>query len=196
MWKAIKKFIEKINQTTPTETPQKTDNLVFNQDVSVDELFATNFNAGGGHFLYCANQEETLENLHQILQYERINHIVCLDDELQNFLDELKVSYQINPTEETRFNFLRCEYLIGYDGSIMLSSDQTSGRKIEDFPDNYIIYATPYQLVNNVSEALQKIRFSKKDRLPSNITCIRGKNMHDFSSIPNAKNIYLLLVEE
>ena len=196
MWKAIKKFIEKINQTTPTETPQKTDNLVFNQDVSVDELFATNFNAGGGHFLYCANQEETLENLHQILQYERINHIVCLDDELQNFLDELKVSYQISPTEETRFNFLRCEYLIGYDGSIMLSSDQTSGRKIEDFPDNYIIYATPYQLVNNVSEALQKIRFSKKDRLPSNITCIRGKNMHDFSSIPNAKNIYLLLVEE
>ncbi len=196
MWKAIKKFIEKINQTTPTETPQKTDNLVFNQDVSVDELFATNFNAGGGHFLYCANQEETLENLHQILQYERINHIVCLDDELQNFLDKLKVSYQINPTEETRFNFLRCEYLIGYDGSIMLSSDQTSGRKIEDFPDNYIIYATPYQLVNNVSEALQKIRFSKKDRLPSNITCIRGKNMHDFSSIPNAKNIYLLLVEE
>ncbi|ADX67255.1 hypothetical protein [Weeksella virosa] len=196
MWKAIKKFIQKLNQTPVNEEENEPVELVFKKEISVDELFATNFNAGGGHFLYCSNPTETIENLKQIIQYERIRHFVCIDESLQNMLDQLQISYQIHPTENSRFNFLKCEYLIGYDGSIMLSSDQTAGRKIEDFPDNFIIYATPDQLVHNISEALHRIRSNKSDRLPNNITCIRGENMHNFDSIPNAKNIYLLLVEE
>ncbi|WP_235802698.1 hypothetical protein [Vaginella massiliensis] len=195
MWKAIKKFLNKINQTTPPETEVNDAELIFKKSVSVDELFASNFNAGGGHFLYCSDRSEMLENLQAIVKHERIHNLVCIDDSLQEILEKLNISYQISPTPEVKFSLLNCEYLIGYDGSIMLSSDQTGGRKIDDFPDNFIIYATPYQLVNNVSEALQNIRLAKKESLPNNITCIRGKNMHDFSAIPNAKNIYLLLVE-
>lgn len=195
MWKAIKKFINKINQTSTPETEDETSDLIFKKTVSVDELFATNFNAGGGHFLYCGNRAEMVENLNEIIKYENVENIICIDEHLQNTLEQHHINFQIHPTKDSRFSFLTCEYLIGYDGSIMLSSDQTGGRKIDDFPDNFIIYATPFQLVNNVSEALQKIRHSKKESLPNNITCIRGKNMHDFGSIPNAKNIYLLLVE-
>ncbi len=78
----------------------------------------------------------------------------------------------------------------------MLSAHQTYGRNIADFPSNFIIYARPSQLVENVSVALQKLRTLKKDNLPSKITSIRGKNMHKFPNVDNAKNIYLLLVED
>lgn len=200
MWKAIKKFFNPTNiSTEDQETNQNVDlfgpDSAF-QETSLDELFAKNFNAGGGHFLYCADENEALYNLEQIVEYEKINRIICLDQQLQSNLEKIKLTYSNNPADQSQnFSLLKCEYLCAFDGSIMISAHQTGGRKIEEFPLNFVIWANANQFANNLSDALQKLRSIKKDNLPSNITCIRGKDMHSFSSIPNAKNIYLLLVD-
>lgn len=197
MWKAFKKFIEKTTQGNNEEDKMEIDLFSpMSSAPSTDEVFATNFNAGGGHFLFCDNEEEALSNLSQIIQHENVSELICLDLDLQNYLDQIKIPYVTNPVESKyTLSFLKSEFLIAYDGSIMISSHQTFGRNIEDFPINYIIFATPSQLVTNVSEALQKLRSNKRENLPTNITCIRGKDMHTFNSIQNAKNIYLLLVD-
>lgn len=200
MWKAIKKILKLTNDNKDSEHTENNDLLNLQlpkKTIPLDELFATNFNAGGGHFLYCENKEEALESLSQIIQYENTGNIICVDQSLQQNLEKIKINYTTDPNSQSKgFSFLKCEFLCAFDGSIMISSHQTAGRKVEDFPLNFIIWANSKQFANNLSDGLQKLRSLKKDNLPSNITCIRGKDMHSFSSIPNAKNIYLLLVDD
>lgn len=200
MWKAIKNLIHKSRNRNNQDQTDTT--IIYNSNQSdnsipLDELFATSFNAGGGHFLFCENKAEALENLFQIIQYEKAGPIICIDPILQEKLNEININYTTDPTSQPKgFSFLKCEFLCAYDGSIMISSHQTAGRKVEEFPLNFIIWAKASQFANNLSDGLQKLRSLKKENLPSNITCIRGKDMHSFSSIPNAKNIYLLLVDD
>ncbi|WP_313375579.1 hypothetical protein [Chishuiella sp.] len=201
MWKAIKNLLKKATNTEEDLNEENHIDLFHpnysDNNISVDEVFATNFNAGGGHFLFCENNNEVFQNLKEIIKYENVNDLICLDDNLQSILNQNNIPFVKNPLDSPyTLSFLNCEFLIAFDGSIMLSAHQTSGRNIDDFPSNFIIYARPSQLVENVGAALQKLRTLKKENLPSKITSIRGKNMHKFTNIQNAKNIYLLLVEE
>lgn len=201
MWKAIKNLFKKTTEISEDEQEKNNIDLFHpnysDDNISIDEVFATNFNAGGGHFLFCDNKEETLYNLKEIVKYENVSELICLDSNLQTILNKVDIPYVENPSDSRyTLSFLNCEFLIAFDGSIMLSAHQTYGRNINDFPSNFIIYARPSQLVENVGSALQKLRILKKENLPSKITSIRGKNMHKFPNLQNAKNIYLLLVED
>lgn len=201
MWKAIKNLLKKATEKSENKDDDNHIDLFhpnyFEDNISMDEVFATNFNAGGGHFLFCDNNQEAFQNLKEIINYENVTELICLDPKLQEMLTTNQIPFVVNPCDyRYTLSFLSCEFLIAFDGSIMLSAHQTCGRNIDDFPSNFIIYARPSQLVENVGAALQKLRTLKKDNLPSKITSIRGKNMHKFPNIQNAKNIYLLLVEE
>lgn len=201
MWKAIKNLLKKATEKSENKDDDNHIDLFhpnyFEDNISMDEVFATNFNAGGGHFLFCDNNQEAFQNLKEIINYENVTELICLDPKLQEMLTTNQIPFVVNPCDSRyTLSFLSCEFLIAFDGSIMLSAHQTCGRNIDDFPSNFIIYARPSQLVENVGAALQKLRTLKKDNLPSKITSIRGKNMHKFPNIQNAKNIYLLLVEE
>ena len=71
------------------------------------------------------------------------------------------------------------------------------GTAYEDVEVDIHVDTSPFDasVANNLSDGLHKLKTLKNNNLPSNITCIRGKDMHSFNSIPNAKNIYLLLVD-
>ncbi len=195
MWKKFKQLL--VSQSDESSSDEsELEFVAFQSNDPIDVLFAKNFNAGGGQFFYCEGEQEALESLKDILENEQIDEIICFEDKLQSYLNRLNVKHTSTVGGNADFSFIECEYLVAYDGAIMLSSHQTSGRKLNEFPDNFIIYATPKQLVSNISEALQRLKSSKGENLPSNITSIRGKNMHNFDSSPNAKNIFLLLVEQ
>ena len=201
MWKAIKNLLKKATEKSAENSDDNHIDLFHpnyaDQKISMDEVFATNFNVGGGHFLFCDNIQEASINLKEIVNYENVTELICPDPHLQQILNSVDIPFVENPCDSRyTLSFLSCEFLIAFDGSIMLSAHQTYGRNIADFPSNFIIYARPSQLVENVSVALQKLRTLKKDNLPSKITSIRGKNMHKFPNGDNAKNIYLLLVED
>jgi len=194
MWKRIKQLLVSQSEDTSSDESEL-EFVAFQSSDPIDVLFAKNFNAGGGQFFYCENEQEALENLRDILENEQIDEVICFEEKLQSFLNRLNVKHTPS-LGSADFSFIECEYLVAYDGAIMLSSHQTTGRKLNEFPDNFIVYAHPKQLVSNISEALQRLKSSKGENLPSNITSIRGKNMHNFDSSPNAKNIFLLLVEQ
>lgn len=194
MWKKIKQLLVSQSEDTSSDESEL-EFVAFQSSDPIDVLFAKNFNAGGGQFFYCENEQEALENLRDILENEQIDEVICFEEKLQSFLYRLNVKHTPS-LGSADFSFIECEYLVAYDGAIMLSSHQTTGRKLNEFPDNFIVYAHPKQLVSNISEALQRLKSSKGENLPSNITSIRGKNMHNFDSSPNAKNIFLLLVEQ
>lgn len=195
MWKKIKQFLN----PQADELDQNDDELefvAFQSKDPVDVLFAKNFIAGGGQFFYCENEQEALEHLQEIIKNEQIDQMICFEDKLKSFLNRLSVKHNTDFNSPTNFSFIECEYLVAFDGAIMLSSHQTNGRKLSAFPHNFIVFASPGQLVSNISEALQRLKSTKGNNIPSDITSIRGNKMHNFDSSSNAKNIFLLLVEQ
>ncbi len=189
---------EKLKGLVAPEKEKSSQELLLqnNKKEATDEKFARLFNTAGGYFFYCSNKQEALQNLKNIADNEHVGRVICFDPELQTYLNTLGIRYLNHPSASSEFSFITCEALIAFDGSVMLSFDQTGGRKLSELPDNFIVFARPSQISPNSSEALHVLKRKKKDKLPGNITCIRGKEMHNMDDIPNAKNIYLLLVEE
>jgi len=195
MWKKIKHLLNP-QSIEPDPDEGEFEFVAFQSKDPVDVLFAKNFIAGGGQFFYCENEQEALEHLQEITANEHIDQMICFEDKLKSYLNRLNIRHDNDLNSTADFSFIECEYLVAFDGAIMLSSHQTNGRKLSAFPHNFIVFATPGQLVSNISEALQRLKSTKGDNIPSDITSIRGNKMHNFDSSSNAKNIFLLLVEQ
>lgn len=194
MWKKIRQIIQPQREESEA-SEEEIEFVTFQSKDPIDVMFTKNFIAGGGQFFYCDDEQEALGNLKDIIDNEQIEKLICFEDELISYVNRLNVKYSPEVESDSEFSFIECEYLVAYDGAIMLSSHQTNGRKLHEFPNNFIVLARPSQLVSNISEALQRLKSTKGENLPSNITSIRGKNMHNFDASSNAKNIFLLLVE-
>lgn len=167
----------------------------------VDEKFTINFKANGGKFLYCENIEEIYNSLENILDENDWNgkKVFLLDDRLKELFKgfDFKASMK---TSESAYFFSTCEYLISDDGSLLISSNQIAEKKLKELPDNFIIYATTSQLVENIGEGLKGIKNKNRSKIPTNITTIKhfktteDKDFLSYGS--SSKNLYLLLLED
>lgn len=194
LWKRFKNILGSRSEEEEKQEARQ-EIVTFQQKEPMDVKFTRQFIAGGGHFFYCENEQEALQFLNEIVLNEEIKEVSCFDSHLKTYLDRLgiRVNNELSPLPH--FAFIGCEYLLAFDGQIMLSSHQIKNRKHHNLPENIIVYARPHQFVANSSEALQKLRREKQGNLPSNITSIRGKNLHNMNVSQHSKNIYLLLVE-
>ncbi|WP_298760173.1 LUD domain-containing protein [uncultured Psychroserpens sp.] len=167
----------------------------------VDEQFTINFKANGGKFLYCENMQEVQDSLHSILKENNWGDgKVLLFDER---LNELFKDFKFNTTKrisESTFFFSTCEYLISDDGSLLISSNQIAEKKLKELPDNFVIYATTSQFVQNIGEGLRGIKGKNREKIPTNITTIKHfKTVEDKDFLTygsSSKNLYLLLLED
>ncbi|MFT7051193.1 MAG: hypothetical protein ACJAZK_001796 [Psychroserpens sp.] len=167
----------------------------------VDEQFTINFKANGGKFLYCENMQEVQNSLNSILLENnwRTDMVLMFDARL----DELFKDFKLDKTKrisESSFFFSTCEYLISDDGSLLISSNQIAEKKLKELPDNFVIYATTSQFVQNIGEGLRGIKGKNRDKIPTNITTIKHfKTIEDKDFLTygsSSKNLYLLLLED
>lgn len=159
-----------------------------------DVLFIRNFRHQGGKFLYCEHRDDISAYLRDIVNDGKYATFWCVDPQLQTHLKSLGVSFQDVPNGAS-INFMRCEYLIARDGSIMLSSDQMGGRRLLELSNAFVIVAVRDQIVSSIDQALQKIKTFKENCIPTNITTIKGYDPSSFQYPSQQKNIYLLLSE-
>lgn len=169
-------------------------------DLPIDESFTMNFKSNGGKFLYCDNINEV---------YSTVDAIITEND-WQNktgyFYDEnLKDKFKHTPVKasslsDATYFFTTCENLIADDGSILISSLQIAEKKLGEFPNNFIVFATTSQMVNNIGEGLRQIKNKNSQKIPTNITTIKHFKVadeKDFLSYGSpSKNLYLLLLED
>lgn len=169
--------------------------------VPLDERFTINFKNNGGKFLYCENLNDVHINLSAILKENSWvdKNVFLIDEQLsEKFKDfNFLVSKQSNNCD---FFFSTCEHLIANDGSLLISSKQIAEKKLQELPDNFIIFATTSQFVDTISEGLRGIKNKNRDKIPTNITTIKHfKTCHDkdfLSYGSSSKNLYLLLLED
>ncbi|MDA9316916.1 hypothetical protein N9Q58_03240 [Polaribacter sp.] len=177
------------------------DEQTINKEVSLslDDLFVHNFLSKGGKFLYCSNRDEVISNLKSILVENNWEQLRLLDPSLLEYLDkETKTS----ETDQALPVFSSCEHLIANKGDILFSSNQLKSKKITEFSENFIIYASTSQIVNDTGQGLTGIKTNSKKNLPTNISAIKNytlkKSDDNFLNYGNSntKNLYLLLLED
>lgn len=183
--------------------PIKEDEAVLNQEVILylDDLFVSNFIDKGGKFLYSSDKKEITDNLTKILKENNWKQLTLLGAKLSAYFNkkEVEISEIFKPDIPV---FLNCEHLIADNGDILFSSNQLKCAKLSEMPQNFIVYATTSQIVNDMGQGLTGIKTHYKANLPTNISAIKNYsiNKSDDNSLnygnSNSKNLYLLLLED
>ncbi|KAB1232053.1 hypothetical protein DBR39_09415 [Chryseobacterium sp. KBW03] len=190
----FKRIVSKLTNQPEEEDKQSLEKLGDSlKNADLDYKFAQLFTHSGGFFNYCADEAEALQTLNQIIKIEGAHNLFCWDKELQNFLNVVKTSYTSELQQSNDAAFITCEYLIAYDGRIMLSHNNILHYHSSRLPDKIIIMANVSQIVNNLNDAMGKI---KRNGNIKNLTSISGsQSKMDSSSNSNTK-LFLLLLED
>ena len=163
------------------------------KNTDLDYKFAQLFTLSGGIFNYCADETEALSILNKIIKAEQISSVFCCDEDLQKFLDVTKTTHTSCLTPQNDAAFITCEYLIAYDGRIMLSHNNILHFNSLRLPEKIIVMASVSQIVSNLSEAMAKIQRRENVK---NLTSISGsKSQLDNPDKKNPK-LFLLLLED
>lgn len=189
----FKKIVNKIMNQPEAEEPDVTKLADQLRDADLDYKFAQLFTHSGGFFNYCADESEALQTLNQIIKIEQIDNVFCWDQDLRNFLDVIKTSNTPELTEDNDAAFITCEYLIAFDGRIMLSHNNILHYHSSRLPAKIIIMANVSQIASNLNEAMMKV---KRAGNLKNLTSISGSQSK--LDTPNKDNtkLFLLLLED
>lgn len=196
-------FSQKLKGSSPQKPPGKPARGKYMPDVKspADERFTKHFILNGGKFLYCVDMEEVQESFDNILLendwYE--SNVFCIDDKLAQRFDSYNLNY--GREKDSAFFFSTCENLVADDGSLLISSNQIKEKKLKELPQDFVIFATTSQIVNNIGEGLRGIKSKHTKVIPTNITTIKNFEPKDVSKDfmsygSSAKNLYLLLLED
>ena len=192
--KYLKKFFNRSNKEDKEIQKQEV-------DLSLDDLFVHNFIKKGGKFLYCLEKDEIFENVKNILLENNWKSLLVTNPKLITFLNEKEIYIDQNHKKSIPF-FTTCEHLIADRGYILFSSNQLKSTKLSEFSENFIVFATTSQLVQNTGEGLTGIKTNCKNALPTNISAVKDFeiNKEDDTSLnfgnSSTKNLYLLLLED
>lgn len=172
-------------------------------NIPVDEKFTIHFKKNGGKFIYCDSFQEISEALTNIINE---NHwedqpFFVMNPNLEQRFESENIAFT-SKTKESEVFFTTCEHLIAHNGSILVCSNQLMEKKLNELPDNVIVFATTSQLVESIGEGLKKIKKKYGHSIPANITTLKhfqstNENSNDFLTYgSSSKNLYLLLLED
>jgi len=188
--KIVAKLLNKPETEEDTDLVKLGDKL---KNADLDYKFAQLFSHSGGFFNYCSDESEALQTLHQILKLEGIQNVFCCDEDLKNFMNVLNVPFteQLELTNDAAF--ITCEYLIAYDGRIMLSHNNILHYHSSRLPEKIIIMANVSQIVCNLNDAMMKV---KRRGTLKNLTSISGSHSKLDTSNKDKTKLFLLLLED
>lgn len=137
-------------------------------------IFAQNFTAVQGQFIYCSSPSEMVEGLKGLQAEKKWGKIFCREAPLINVLQQLNFhGMEFSSFMQSEVAVTTCERLIARTGSIMMSSAQQSGRSTSVYTPVHICVAYTSQLVYDIGDGLDYVQQNRKD-LPSLITLATG----------------------
>lgn len=142
---------------------------------SLDLEFKTNLEMIGGEVILCKTKAEVANHILRICEEKHQSSLFCTDSVLQKLLDGM---IQIDSTENDFLNLniglTTCEFLVAHLGSVLISSAQISGRRLNVFPETHIVVAHEAQLTDYLDQAIEKLQIKYQNELPSLISSITG----------------------
>jgi L-lactate dehydrogenase complex protein LldG len=176
--KILKKIRKALLQKSPKELSDvdKASPVHVLSNDSLEVQFATNFSAISGKFVFCESENEFIENFRLIATSEKWDNIFCLDPKLAELVSLVNISVLDKEQDllKTNVGITFCECLIARTGSVMMSSQQLSGRRLPVFANIHVVVAYSSQLLYDIKTGLKFIKAKYKNQLPSMLTTISG----------------------
>jgi len=173
----LKKIRKALSHSTPLPFPQSEGNQKI-YPVSQDELevlFAEQFNALQGRFIFCVNLQEFAFQFNSLVKKSDWQKIYCVEKRLKDLLgSSVEERFTNENLADCDVSVTGCEYLVARTGSIVMSTGQPSGRTTSVYAPIHICIAFTNQLVYDVKDALTLVKEKYKDKIPSLITFATG----------------------
>jgi len=197
------KFIERVipslgesKAELSQEEQEDQDKFIPNSSDPADVTFAKVFTNNGGKFFYCDDQEDFFANFKHLIQESGWKLPYCSNDSLKEILKPTELDFE-EDYQKADSSISTCEFLIAFNGSIMVSGEQTKNLKIEQLPEALVIVAYTSQIVKNISEGLRGIQTKYGKSRPALVTTIRTKDsITTMSDSDRAKDLYIFLIED
>ena len=141
------------------------------------EVFAQNFIAAGGTFVYCENDDHFFENLYHFKQQHQLQTLHVWEPGLQEYLTHGEITFTDAPDTfiaDAPAALTTCEALLARTGSVLVSSATASGRRLSAYPERHLVVAHASQVVADIRPALAQAQARYGRRLPSMLSVITG----------------------
>lgn len=145
-------------------------------DELLEVVFAKEFTAVSGRFVFCEDEVQLIENLLNLADQHKWHKIYCWEPALQDILGRFDFPYFATDKdfEQAEVGITLCEALVARNGSIMLSNSGMAGRRLSIYPPVHIVLAYSSQLVTDLKDGFKLIKERYKNQLPSMITTVTG----------------------
>jgi L-lactate dehydrogenase complex protein LldG len=205
--KILKKVRKALIATVKDETPGNIDfdsSIYETPNEPLEIMFAQQFTALNGKFIFCEDEADFLENLKALIAENNWDHLYSIDPHITALLRKGSVSFSDLPKDfkDTQIGLTGCEYLVARLGTVMVSSKQASGRRMVVFPHYHVVVAYTSQLVLNLKDALKGIKERYNNQFPSLLSAISGPSRTadiEKTLVQGAhgpKEIYVLLIDD
>lgn len=171
---------------------------------SIDLSFVEAFNRVDGRFIYCENTQELEEALSELARIRNWSSLLCQEEKLIPFIENagLRADQSLAEYRDAGAGVISCEALIARTGSIMVSSRQGGGRRMNAFPDTQIVIGYTSQLVPDIEDGLAHIQKQYGPKIPSMISMITGPSRTAdiektlILGMHGPRELFLILVED
>lgn len=157
------------------KTPDFTSSIYHPLNDSLSAEFKNNLELIGGKVILCQSKAEISGQIQLICEELNQNQVFCLDNSIAQLIrGNLKIKREDSDLMQINIGLTGCEFLVAHLGSVLISSAQVSGRRLNVFPETQIVVAGQNQLTGYLEEAMEKLRGKYKNSLPSLISNITG----------------------
>lgn len=175
------KILKKIRKALIEKAAQGS-NVDFDSDIyqkseePLEVTFAQQLTRLNGKFIYCEDEKELAESILSVIGENKWEHVFCFEKEAQNILKKFGIAFSENEKDIRHANvgISLCEHLVARTGSVLVTSKQSSGRRLPAFANYHFVIAYSSQLVYTIKEALTGIKKKYGNNLPSMIINISG----------------------
>jgi L-lactate dehydrogenase complex protein LldG len=144
-----------------------------NESLSLE--FKTNLEMIGGQVILIKSKSEIADQIKQICKEKDQDKIFCTDPKLQEIVSgSIGIDSDEDSFLQLNIGVTGCELLVAHLGSVLVSSAQISGRRLNVFPETHIVVANQSQLTDYLDHALEILQNKYKNELPSLISNITG----------------------
>lgn len=176
------KILKKIRKALIHKTANPFPSVEFETSVYVESqepieiVFAHAFAGNGGHFVFCENENDLLNNLSAFVKELSINKVFSADTAISAYLEKAQIVFSADEKALTEgdVSFTRCEALIARTGTVLVSSRLSGGRKSAVASPIHAVIAFTSDLVPDIEDAMLKLKERYKNQLPSMFSLLSG----------------------
>lgn len=142
----------------------------------LEVVFAEQLTAVSGHFIFCENEIQLLENLLHLSEKNKWRKVYCWEPHAQQLLDKYHYPYYAGDKdfEAAEVGITTCEALVARNGSVLVSNANAAGRRLSIYPHNHVVIAYTSQLVLDLKDAFALLKERYKGQFPTMLCNITG----------------------